>query len=101
MSKFDDFHSTCPGTPPPVVDCDFSKVKLKNVKGRVDMTNTAYPKWVNNFVTWDDNREQWIAWDETQAYEIKNGFDSWDAAADAVLEYAKYLERIENYSGCK
>lgn len=49
-------------------------------------------KWVKNFITWDDNREQFLAWDETQAYEIGEGFDSWDQAKVAVLEYAETIE---------
>lgn len=49
-------------------------------------------EWVKNFITYDNNREQWLAWDETQAYEIGDGFDSWDQAKDAVLEYAKNME---------
>jgi hypothetical protein len=48
-------------------------------------------EWVENFITYDNNREQFIAWDETQAYEIGDGFDTWFEAKEAVLEYAKTL----------
>ena len=54
-----------------------------------------YPDWVENFVTWDNNREQWIAWDETQAREIGNGFDMWTQAADYVMKYAETLDYDE------
>lgn len=47
--------------------------------------------WANNFVTFDDYRKMFIAWDETQARELGE-FLTWDAALDCVLEYAKSIE---------
>lgn len=49
-------------------------------------------EWVENFITYDTNREQFLSWDETQAYEIAEGFDSWDQAKEAVLEYAESIK---------
>lgn len=46
--------------------------------------------WIKNFIEYDPEWELYIAYDETQAYEI-GSYETWDEAALAIKEYAKTL----------
>ena len=46
--------------------------------------------WHDKFITYDAKYQKYIAWDETQTYDI-GSFDTWDEAKIALDEYAKTL----------
>ena len=50
------------------------------------------PNWMNEFITYDIESDEWIAWDETQSRELGR-FDTKKLAAEAITEYDKTLER--------
>lgn len=54
------------------------------------LTYRLGPHWTDNFITYDDEWEKYIAWDETQTYDI-GSYETYNEAKIALEEYAKTL----------
>ncbi|RLI66349.1 MAG: hypothetical protein DRO67_01195 [Candidatus Asgardarchaeum californiense] len=62
------------------------------MSGTID--NMTFSDWVDCYITYDKDTKEYIAWDETQIYEIAR-YKTKEEARQAIYNYIECLNMVE------